>query len=732
MVTSMRSLFALPGIVSSVIVTVLLLNVQRFGVFQTFELRVFDQMMQMRADSESDSRLLIVAVTEEDIRRWGHPLSGEVLDNLLAKLTEYEPRAIGLDIFRDIPVEPGHNKLLERLKLDDLIVPICEHSESGKPAIPPPTGIEAERVGFSDIVQDPDGTIRRNLLLIEPAANDACKAEFSFSLQLALKYLAVGGIQPQFNSNGELQLRDIVFKPIEANFGAYQNIDAGGDQILLNYRSSQQVAQQVTVTDVLTNKISQDLVKDRIVLIGSTAPSLKDIQKTPYSSGKSDNSGDMTGVAIHASSISQILSTVLNGESLFWSFPESGEAGWILLWSLAGGIIALRLRHPLLLGIAGAGALTILFGSNFFIFTQAGWVPVITPALGFVLAGGSVIAYSGYQSKLSQEIIEQNLKDREEAIAQLQAMLRARKSELEETEIFYPIGQELPLNTLVDNRYKITKSLSFGGFGRTYLAEDTKRPGNPICVVKQFKPPHNVQDENSLNLLKRAFETEAKVLEDLGKQHNRIPQLLAYFEDTQQFYLVQEYIKGQPLDKEIFPGQKLEEFQVVQILKEILQILVFVHGRHIIHGDIKPSNLIRRESDEKIVLIDFGAVKVIQSLQTENPAFEQQKNQELRFISRGYAPPEQFEGQLKYSSDIYALGIVAIQALSGADPTSLRPGQNNAIEIVQTHNHESRKYWREQVQVSDNLALVLEKMVDIDFTKRYQSAEEVLDTLKSL
>ena len=521
-------------------------------------------MMQMRADSGPDSRLLIVTLTEEDIRRWGHPLSGKVLDNLLSKLGEYQPRAIGLDIFRDLPVEPGHNQLLERLQLDDLIVPICEHSELDKPAIPAPTGIEAQRVGFNDVVQDPDGTIRRNLLLLEPAANDACRAEFSFSLQLALKYLAVGGIQAQFNSEGELQLNDIVFKPLETNFGAYQNIDAGGDQILLNYRSSKQVAQQVTVTDVLTNQINQDLVKDRIVLIGSIAPSLKDIQKTPYSNGKSDNSGDMPGVMIHANSVSQILDTVLNGQTLFWSFSEWGEVAWILVWSLAGGIIALRFRHPVWLGIAGVGTLAILFGGNFFIFTQAGWVPIVTPALGLLLASGSVIAYSGY---ISKQTLDQHLKDREKAINNLEHRLREETNlSSEKTELSNPIGKELELNTVLDNRYKITKTLSDGGFGITYLAEDTRCPGNPLCVVKQFKPPH--QYEKFFNDLKHAFETEAKVLENLGKRHNQIPQLLAYFEEDGQFYLAQEYIKGQPLDKEISTDKTLKESYVVQLLKE--------------------------------------------------------------------------------------------------------------------------------------------------------------------
>ena len=722
----MKKIFALPAIVSSVVVTLLLLGVQRFGIFQTFELRVFDQMMQMRADSEPDSRLLIVAVTEEDIRRYGHPLSGQVLNNLLNKLTESEPRGIGLDIFRDLPVEPGHNQLLETLQLDDLIVPICEHAESGKPAIPAPTGIKPERVGFNDVVQDPDGTIRRNLLLLEPSANDACKAEFSFSLQLALKYLAAGGIQPQFNSEGELQLRDVVFKPLESNFGAYQNVDAGGDQILLNYRSPQQVARQVTVTDVLTDQVGQDLIKDRIILIGSTAPSLKDIQKTPYSNGKSDNSGDMAGVEIHATSVSQILSTVLNGQPLFWSFPDWGEAGWILVWSLAGGLIAFRFRHPVILGIAGVGILAILFAGNFFIFTQAGWIPVVTPALGLLLAGGSVVAYSGYQSKLEEERIAQILEDQKQAFAELQNHLK-KNPEGDTTIIIHQ--EELPPNTLLDYRYKIVDGLGKGGFGRTYKAEDTKRPGNPICVVKQLRPSRS--DEQFLIIARRLFETEGKILELLGRKHDQIPQLLAYFEEGGQFYLVQEYIDGQPLDKEIILGKPWEEARVVELLKEVLQVLDFVHSHGVIHRDVKPSNLMRRKSDGRIVLIDFGTVKIIGNIQSENLALEHQENNIVTY-SVGYAPTEQIAGTPQLNTDIYALGIVAIQAFTGVDPKNYRRDNNSIVLVPNKSQNNGLQIWRNQVQVSEKLADIIDRMVERESADRYKSVAEVLKILQGL
>lgn len=325
MVTNLKSLFRQPVILSSAIATILLLGIQKLGVFEPLEMKVYDQMMQLRGDPGPDSRLLIVALTEKDIQKWNWPLSGELLERLLGKLEAYEPRAIGLDIFRDLPVQPGHEKLLQRLQQSDIIIPICKHSGSNNPGIAAPKGIEAERVGFNDVVEDTDATIRRNLLLVSAEESDSCQSTYSFSLQLALKYLEVGGIQLKFTPKKELQLRDTVFKPLQSNAGGYQKADTNGYQILLNYHSGHQIAQKVTITEILENQVKPDLVKDRIVLIGSTANSLNDIFNTPFATGKSDNSGKMAGIEIHAHSVSQILSAVLNKQPLFWFLPEWGD-----------------------------------------------------------------------------------------------------------------------------------------------------------------------------------------------------------------------------------------------------------------------------------------------------------------------------------------------------------------------------------------------------------------------
>ncbi|NMG09241.1 CHASE2 domain-containing serine/threonine-protein kinase [Brasilonema sp. UFV-L1] len=714
----MKNFFTLSTVVSSVIVTGLLFAVQQLGVLEPLEIRLFDQMMQMRADSGPDSRLLIVAVTEDDIKKWKSPtsdrLSGQVLDNLLGKLEQYQPRAIGLDIYRDLPIEPGHNMLLKRLQQSDIIIPICKHNDKNERGVSPPEGIESSRVGFIDVAEDSDGTIRRNLLSSNPTVNDACAAQYSLSLRLALKYLEVPGIRLQFTPNQELQLGKTVFKRLESHSGGYQNIDTDGYQILLNYRSSR-VAEKVTLTDVLEDKVNRDLVKNRIILIGTTALSLKDIFNTPHSTGKSDTSGRMAGVEIHAQSVSQILSAVLDKQRLFWFLPEWGEVVWVLVWSLAGGIIASRIQHPLYLAIVGGTGLAVLFTGNFCIFTQAGWIPVVSPALGFVLAAGSVLGYTVYQSKQEKEKIAQQVQQQEEAIIQLQAFINQKGNSSGLT-----IPPQIPSQRhLLKRRYKIIESLGHGGFSETYLAQDTQRPSHPLCVVKQLRPAH--QEESFLRVARRLFNTEAEILEVLG-QHHQIPQLLAYFEENQEFYLIQEFIKGNSLEKEITPNKKFAEADVVSLLKEVLQILVFVHGYNVIHRDIKPSNLIRRESDGRIILIDFGAVKQIQTHQPNNT---------VAIGTPNYMPPEQTNGQPRLNSDIYALGILAIQALTGRHPKTFRR-DFNTLRVVIFAQDNTLQNWDNLTEVSDKFAAVLNRMVNQNCNLRYQSATEVLNSLESL
>lgn len=265
-------------------------------------------------------------------------------------------------------------------------------------------------------------------------------------------------------------------------------------------------------------------------------------------------------------------------------------------------------------------------------------------------------------------------------------------------------------------RYKVINQLGVGGFGRTFLAEDLHLPGRPRCVVKQLKP--QFKSDDTLQMARRCFNTEAEVLYQLGV-HNQIPRLLAHFEDNQEFYLAQEFIEGTSLIKELKEGKPWSEAWAVALMKDILQVLKFVHQQQVIHRDLKPSNLIRRRSDQKIVLIDFGAVKQVSAqnydLQTGLT------NLTISIGTQGYMPNEQLAGKPRFSSDIYAVGVLGIQALTGIHPKHLSDDDTGELD------------WRHRApQASPALMQVLDRMVRYDFRDRYPTAAEALAELEKL
>jgi tRNA A-37 threonylcarbamoyl transferase component Bud32 len=274
------------------------------------------------------------------------------------------------------------------------------------------------------------------------------------------------------------------------------------------------------------------------------------------------------------------------------------------------------------------------------------------------------------------------------------------------------IASESP-SSLLGGRYRSCSQLGSGGFGHTYLAEDTHRPGNPRCVVKKLAKWFSDED---LNHARRLFATEAKTLEQLGI-HDRIPRLLAYFEQDSEFYLVQELIEGRLLSQELVASRSAPwgTVQIVEFLADILPVLRFVHQYQTIHRDIKPENLIRRDSDGKLVLIDFGVAK--QTVTMPNL----QERRTLAVGTCGYAPPEQIQGHPQYNSDIYAVGTIAIEAAIGSHP-----------DLLSSQSQE-RFNWREFTpQIDVRLARILERMVQPDCQQRYQTVREVLADLQAI
>lgn len=387
--------------IASLVASGFVLGVRHLGGLQPLELVALDQLVRLHSDPGPDPRLLVVGITEGDIRtqkQW--PLSDRTIAQLLAKLQSFQPQTIGLDMHRGIPQQPGNAELKVQLREKNIFA-IKKFGDSELELVPPPPGFPEERVGFNDLLLDADGVVRRNLLFL----SDDTTAYFSFSLRVAIAYLESVGITPESSqqNSDHIQLAKAVFVPLQQNSGGYQNMDARGYQVLLNYRSSN-VARQVTLTQVLKGQIDPNWVKNKIVLIGTTAPSAKDTFSTPYSPAEKETA-KMPGVLVHAQMVSQFLDAATGERPLFWFWDERIEVLWIVGWTLLGAIAAWWLRHPVVLILGCGVGLGVLLGTCFYLFTLQGWVPLSTPVLGFILTSGVVITYRSYDAQQQQQII---------------------------------------------------------------------------------------------------------------------------------------------------------------------------------------------------------------------------------------------------------------------------------------------------------------------------------------
>lgn len=369
-------------LVSSILVTGLFLGIRSFGGLEALELFLFDRLVQLQPDSPPDQRLLIVTITEQDLHRYRWPLSDQILAQALTRLQSHHPRVIGLDLYRDIPHPPGESNLAVQLQAKNLIA-ITEVASS----IAPPPGVEDGRIGFNDFTLDPDGVLRRNLLFV--AAPD--KDYYSFALRVSLSYLQGEGIDFQ-RSPQALVLGSRQIVPLEPTSGGYQTADTRGYQILLNYRDRTHPAQTVTLSQVIDGQVNPEWVRDRIVLIGTIAPSLKDQVYTPYSANQ-QGTFQMPGVIIHAQMTSQLLDIALGRTRSFQFWYERGEIFWLWSWAIMGGFLVWRLRHPVAFGVASLGCLLAIGGIGFALFAHFIWIPVAEPGLGFIGAVGLAMAH---------------------------------------------------------------------------------------------------------------------------------------------------------------------------------------------------------------------------------------------------------------------------------------------------------------------------------------------------
>jgi CHASE2 domain-containing sensor protein len=380
-------------------------GLRALGTLQAWELKSFDYLVRSQpAHQKEDSRLVLVTVTESDIQEFQQStLQDQTVEKLLKKLEQYQPGVLALNMYRDIPQGPNRAAFLKYIQQNQRFVGLCEiGGNKHRPGVPSPEGVAKEQLGFSDLVRDPDGIIRRNLFAMSPG-NSPCSVDKSFSFRVAIHYLAQQGIKLEKNADEDFKLGNVVFKTLEKNTGGYHNLDSRGYQIMINYRSGSRVAQEVTLSQVLNNQVNPSLFKDRIVLIGYTAPSLKNYYPTPYSAGFSPPL-EMSGLILNAHQISQILSAVLDNKPLIWTLPKWGEMLWTWGWSFVGVMLVLVCQSRWQLTIFGASSVSSLYGICWGIFfTQAGWLPLIPSMITLLSSAGItfVVLRLGFTSSLA-------------------------------------------------------------------------------------------------------------------------------------------------------------------------------------------------------------------------------------------------------------------------------------------------------------------------------------------
>jgi CHASE2 domain-containing sensor protein len=380
--------------------TFAVMGARSLGVMEPWELSMLDRLISQRQPELIDNRLLVVEVTNKDSDKYGYPQTDATLAKAIGKLQQFQPLAIGLNMHRNAPREPGRKDFISLFAKDSNILTVCSYKSVKLHE--PPSEFSAlqliNQVGFSNLPKDEvlneKGTsIRRQPLSYNPNISDfkdTCKSPNSFSLLLAMRFLESQGMKLDKNQNEELLIGDVTFKRLATRTGGYQKLDALVTQILLNYRANPKPAFKVTLQEVLEGKINSDLVKGKIVLIGHTSGVLGDEFDTPY--------GKMPGVWIHAHMVSQILSAAIDKRPLLWVLPSSqgiqwGDAVFVWLVAVTGGLLAWRGRSLLVLAIASGGMIFVLYQGSLVILTFGGWMPLVPAVLALVATGGILFVY---------------------------------------------------------------------------------------------------------------------------------------------------------------------------------------------------------------------------------------------------------------------------------------------------------------------------------------------------
>jgi adenylate cyclase len=418
---SQRVIQGMHRFVISTGVTGAVVGLQLTGGLQLMEWASLDIWFRLRPPETSHSRVVLVTIDEADIshlNQW--PMSDATLTTVITQLNQEKPRLIGLDLYRNLPVEPGNQKLLKLFATTPNLIGIEKsvRDQNGPAIDPPPLLRERDQVAISDLVLDGDGKIRRNLLSVKSADG---KTQLSLGAKTALAYLAAENITPQPLAEGKVQLGKQPLQSLQANEGGYVRADVGGFQTLANFQRLTAPIPTVSLRDVLNGQIPPGLMQGKIVLIGSVAESLRDRFYTPYTTSVETA---WAGVELHANVANQLLSAALDGRGLLQGTPAVWGWGWVLLWSIVGTGLGASTRSLQRVSLIVSASLIILVSSTYLLFLGGWWIPLISPLIAITTAGLISRGYGVWQAlKQSHQALEDYAK-------QLETKVQERTQEL--------------------------------------------------------------------------------------------------------------------------------------------------------------------------------------------------------------------------------------------------------------------------------------------------------------
>lgn len=548
---------------SGVIITVpitsaLVIGLRWLSLLQHLEWAALDTFFQLRPLEPRDERILIVAIEEPDIQRWREknlanlsPLSDQVLATLLNKIKQQKPRVIGLDLYRDIPENPGHEELVKVFESTPNLIGVQKviGNKNSKVA-PPPELDQLDQVSAVDVVVDDDNVLRRGMLYL---TTDENKTVQGLGLALAEIYLQEEGITSTSDNRGFTKFNETVLKSFEPNDGGYVRADAGGDQILINYRGPANSFSKVSLTDVLENRIPPDLMRDRIVLVGVEAESLNDFFSTPYSKGSGTSPIRTSGVEIHANIASQVVSSVLNNRPLIKVWSEQGEESLIVFlsgiiaivawrWSNIGDTMNFSKKFLYRLILAVLLATVVLISSSYLVFILSGlWISVVPPLLALCSSATVITGYiyviklQKYTKELQEanNVLEfkveertQELKGRNQQLEQAIQVVTATQKQLINQEKLASLGRvTLGLFHNIRNSTNIIANLSHSNvYFANNLQEKIEKQSKylDIEVLEQIITDFQEIADNSLEITQYVEKIEELIQDTLecGHQEN--------------------------------------------------------------------------------------------------------------------------------------------------------------------------------------------------------------------